>query len=249
MTPRRFLFLLALAALAAVNCGRTGPATGMTFTGTALPDGEICEYRLLMAGQVNGAMATMVQRVQFGDVPAYRFDIIARTRNGAVETTDSSAIFVGRDSMTPLTAFRFIRTGGELVTTAANYADSSVAISTYAQGKEKQQLLPFGPRTYDADQLVALGRSIQVSGRRPVEISVVSPIGPPLGGSVMPGKIASGGSETVRVPAGVFDCYKMVYAVGQQIVTVWYEKAGARRMVKYDAGSGEQVMELVSTRP
>lgn len=249
MTSWRFLLMLAVAALAAVNCGRTGPAAGMRFTGYVPPDGEVCEYRILTAGQPNGSMTTMVQHIQFGDAPAYRFDIIARTRDGAVETTDSSVVFASRDSLTPRTAFRFVRTGGELVTTAANYVDSSVAVSTYAQGKEKQQLLPFGPRTYDADQLNVLGRFIQVVGRRPVDISVISPIGPPFGGSVMPGKIGAAGDESVRVPAGTFDCYRLIYTVGQQSVAVWYEKAGAHRMVKYDAGNGERELELVSSRP
>lgn len=248
MAPRKLACLLVVAVLIAVNCSRTGPAAGMRFTDTALPDGEVCEYRLLVAGTENGAMVTAVQYAQFGGVAAYRIDIVAKTRDGAAVTTDSSVVFVTRDSMVPLTTFRFIRTGDALVTTAANYSDSTVAVSTYAQGREKQQLLPFGPRTYDTDQLTTLGRVIQVLGRKPVEIQVVSPVGPPFGGSVIPAQVSSAGSEQATVPAGTFNCYKITYTMSQSPINVWYEKDGAHRMIRYETGDGELAIELTASQ-
>jgi hypothetical protein len=183
----------------------------------------------------------------FREVPAYRFDLVARTKEGAVETVDSSVVYATPDSLRPITTFRFIRSSGALITTAANYADSSVAVSTYAQGLEKQQLLQAGTGTYDADELIPLGRALKVRGRKQVDLAFVSSVGPPMGGVVIRGSVSAGGEETVRVPAGSFECYKLLFKLGQQSVAVWYEKADAHRMVKYVAAEAEQTMELTAS--
>lgn len=246
---KQLLFFLVLLTLVLSGCGRISPASGMKVAGPVLPDGEMTEYVILRAGRQIGVFSMTVQHVVFQETPAYQLDLVAKTRDGAVETVDSSLIFVTRDSMVPLTSFRFITTGGAMMTTAANYADSSVAVSAYAQGRERQQLLPFGPRSYDADQLTALGRVIQIQGRQPIDIRIVSPMGPPLGGTVLAGRLILVGDDAARVPAGNFNCAKLLFEFGPQKVTVWYEKTGAHRMVRYLTRDGEIEMQLVASRP
>jgi hypothetical protein len=231
------------------GCGRVGPVSGMKVAGPALPDGEVTEYVILSAGRQVGVFTMTVQHIAFREVPSYRLDLVAKTRDGATETTDSSLVFVTRDGMVPLTSFRFIASGGARMTTAANYGDSSVAVSAYAQGSEQQQWLPFGPRTYDADQLTVLGRGLQIQGRQPIDIRIVSPMGPPLGGAVMDGRLSLVGDEAARVPAGNFNCARLLFEIGPQKVTVWYEKTGVHRMVRYLTGDGEVEMQLVASRP
>jgi hypothetical protein len=221
----------------------------MKVVGPALPDGEVTEYAILSAGRQVGVFSMTVRHVEFREVPAYQLDLVAKTRDGATETVDSSLVFVSRDSMVPLTAFRFIITGGATATTAANYGDSAVAVSAYAQGDERQQLLPIRPRTYDADQLNILGRVIQIKGRQPVDILVVSPMGPPFGGNVFEGRLSMAGEEVARVPAGSIGCTRLVFEFGQQRFTTWYEKTGVHRMVRYATGDGAMEMQLLASRP
>ena len=246
---KRLLFLVVLSFLVPGGCGRVGPVASMKVAGPVLPDGETTEYSILSAGRQIGAFSTNIRHGSFRGVPAYEVVLVARTKDGAVATTDSSLIFVSRDAMVPLTSFRFILSEGSTMTTAANYADSSVAVSAYAQGTERQQLLPFGPRTYDADELTILGRVLQIQGRQPVDIKIVSPLGPPLGGAVLDGRVSLAGSEVARVPAGSFGCYKLLFELGPQKVTVWYEKEGLHRMVRYLTGDGDIEMQLISSRP
>jgi hypothetical protein len=245
---KQLLLSFVLSVLVLGGCGRVSPAAGMKVAGPVLPDGEVTEYAILSAGRQVGVFSMTVRYVEFREVPAYQFDLVAKTRDGAVETTDSSLVFVTRDSMVPLTTFRFIITGGAITTTAANYADSLVAVSAYAQGNQRQQLLPFRPRTFDVDQLTVLGRVIQIQGRQPVDIFVISPMGPPLGGNVFEGRISPAGEEVVRVPAGNISCTKLLFEFGRQKFTAWYEKTGVHRMVRYQTGDGEMEMQLVAGR-
>jgi hypothetical protein len=246
---KQLLSLLVLSALSLDGCGRAGPGSGMKAAAPVLPDGEVTEYVMLSAGRHVGEFSMTIQHVAFREVPAYRLDRVAKTRDGAIETNDSSLVFVTRDGMVPLTSFRFIKTDGAMTTTAANYGDSAVAVSVYAQGGEQQQMLQFGPRTYDADELPMLGRVIQVHGRRPVDIRIVSPMGPPPGGAVLEGRLSSAGEETVLVPAGSFSCDKLLFEFGRQKISVWYEKTGAHRMVRYMVGNGGLDMQLLASRP
>jgi hypothetical protein len=246
---KQILLFFVLLTLVLGGCGRVSPVSGMTVAGPVLPDGEISEYVILSAGHQVGVFSMTVQHVAFRGVPSYRLDLVAKTRDGTVETSDSSLVFVARDGMVPLTSFRFIKTGGAIMTTAANYGDSAVAVSVYAPDGEQQQLLPIGPRTYDADQLTVLGRVIQIQGRQPIDIRIVNPMGPPPGGAVLPGRLSFVGDEAARVPAGNFDCARLVLEFGSQKVTVWYEKTGAHRMVRYLTENGELEMQLVAGRP
>jgi hypothetical protein len=49
------------------------------------------------------------------------------------------------------------------------------------------------------------------------------------------------------VPAGTFECSKVVMNLGPHIVVVWYEKAGAHRMIRYQAAGSGLTMELVGS--
>ena len=51
--------------------------------------------------------------------------------------------------------------------------------------------------------------------------------------------------QQIAVPAGTFDCNRVVMNIGPHVVQVWYEKAGARRMVRYEQPGTGMVMELL----
>jgi hypothetical protein len=239
-----FRFVFAAGLVLACFCGKANLEKGARVVVPPLPDGEVNEYQILTDGEPNGTFTMTTNRTEFRDKPAFRLILVARTISGNIPTVDSSVVFVTRDSLVPLTSFRFVRTGNAMVTTAANYTGSTVAISTFTQQEEKQRALPFGPGTYDSDQLTFLGRAIQLPTNKPVDIKAVSPMGPPFGGAVMEGKIGAVSDQAVTVPAGTFDCYKLVLNLGPHIVAMCYEKAGSHRMIRYETAGGGLVMEL-----
>ncbi len=244
---RPAVLLSALLLLAGVFCGRTSTARTVRVQIPPIPDGELSRYVISVGGQPIGQMAMLVSREVFRERQALRIELVSRTASGSIETTDSSIVFVTADSLRPLSSFRFVRVGPALTTTAVNYTREAAAVATYAAGQEIQRLLPFDAATFDSDMLIMLGRSIQLSRDNTVTIKAVNPLGPPSGGALFEGTVGLVGEETVTVPAGTFDCRKVLMNLGQFIIVTWYEKTGAQRLVRYETPRGEvsQVMELL----
>lgn len=243
---KRSLFLVLLA-MAACTCGKKDFAEKPPLTLPPIPDGEVAVYRVMAGDDSIGTYTTLFAHDWLKEEPAYALVLMTRARMGNIQTMDSSVVFVRRKDLSPLSSFRFVRKGENLVTTAANYGEKSIAISTWGNQGEKQRLLPVGPRTYDTDQLTLVGRSIKVEPGKPQLVDIISPMGPPPGGAVLGGEFAFMGTETVTVPAGVFECRKLSLAVGESMVELWYEKAGTGRMVLYR--SPQVAMELLPAAP
>ncbi len=240
------LFLLVLLA---VQCGRTGTEPGIPIAVPLIPDGETNTYRVTALGDSIGTYTTVASHGRFKEIPAYEIVLVTRIRTGDIETNDSSVVYVSRDSMTPLSSFRFVKTGGALITTAANYGPDMVAVSAFSQGEETQRLLPATPNTFDADQLTFLGRSLQVGPDRPVEVNVLSPMGPPLGGRLRTARFIAAGDESVTVPAGVYDCTKYRLEIDESVVELWYDRAATRQLVLYRSEEAGLAMELLPAVP
>jgi len=244
---RRFASLLSVLAVALLSCGKTTVGKGRIIDVPPIPSGEVNRYQMLLNGEPNGTFEMLAHHEVFKDLPAWRLDIVARTAAGGLESVDSSAVYVTRDSLIPLSSFRFIRTGNALIATAANYVADGVAVTTWSAGEEKQRMLQRTSWSYDTDQLTFLCRALRLTEDRPVSINVVSPMGPPSGGIVFDGRLGALSDQQVTVPAGAFNCSRVVMNIGPHVVQVWYEKTGARRMIRYEQPGTGIVMELVST--
>ncbi len=229
----------------ATGCGRSGFGTGWSFSKPAIPETEALTYRVVTQGDSIGIHKMTVKKGYFKEVPAFMLELVTRTTTGNTETVDSSVVFVSQDSIAPLSSFRFVRAGTALVTTAANYGEGSVAVTTFAGEEEQQKLLPAEPKTFDVDQLTFLGRAVTLGLGKPAKFNVVIPIGPPAGGGVMKAQFEAVGDEMVTVPAGSFDCRKITLSVGENQVELWYEKAPAQRLIRYHAPDARMAFELV----
>ncbi len=211
-----------------------------------LPDGETSVYRVLSDGDEVGFYTMTVHRTRFRDLAVFRFDLVMKTITDQGPTMDSATVFVTQDSMFPVSSFHFLRTGEALITAAANYTTEAVAVATYGPEGEKQRVLRNGQFTYDANQLTFLSRAIMVpTTGKPVEIRVVSPMGPPSGGGILEGRLGAGSREAVTTPAGTFDCNRLVFNLGPRVIVMWVERSGARRLVRYASSVGGVVMELM----
>ncbi len=211
-----------------------------------LPDGETSVYRVLSDGEEVGVYTMTVHRTRFRDLAVFRFDLVMKTITEDGPSIDSATVFVTQDSMFPVSSFHFARTGEALTTSAANYTADAVAIASYGPEGTRQRVLPSGQFTYDADQLTFLGRAIMVpTTGKPVEIRVVSPMGPPPGGGILDGRLGTNTPERISTPAGTFDCNRLIFNLGPRIIAMWIEKTGPRRMVRYASSAGGIVMELL----
>lgn len=238
----------ALLAVSGIFCGRTGPGRDLRLTVPPIPDGETSRYVLRAGDQPIGTTLVILSAGVFRDRPAWRFELITLTSSSGIATTDSSIVFVSRDSLRPLSSFRFLKVGPALTTTAVNYVREAAAITTFAAGEETQRLLPFDRLTYDTEELLFLfGRAIVLTKGRPVEFKAVSPMGPPAGGGLFACRAELLGEETVTVPAGTFDCRKVLFNIGPQPYLGWFEKAGPQRLVRYETPAGEvtRIAELL----
>jgi len=228
-----------LAALAACSCGTTdtGKATqpsGVKLAVPPLADGEVCRYSVAAAGGAIGTRTMTIRRSEFDGTPVLALATADRLKQGGVTRLDSSLALVTPDSLTPVTSFHYSWVGSAFITASARYGVGSVGVATYsAQTGEIQRPLPFGPGTYDVGQIIVLGRAIRVPVHKTQEIAVVVPLSMPPGGNVVRGTITALPDEDIETEAGTFDCYKLLVNFGVATANVWYEKAGAHRMVKY----------------
>lgn len=245
-TASAVLLSLVPLVFAATGCGRSHLGTGWSFRKPAIPESEALVYRVTADGDSIGTHRMIVKKGYFRDVPSFMIELVTRTRTGSLETIDSSVVFVSQDTIAPLSSFRFVRAGSRLVSTAANYGDGSVAVTTFAGGEEQQKMLPAQPKTFDVDQLTFLGRTVTLGLNRPAKFNVVIPIGPPAGGVVTKAHFEAVGDEMVTVPAGSFDCRRITLTVGENQVELWYEKAPAQRLIRYGAAEVRMAFELVS---
>ncbi|HDR00404.1 MAG TPA: DUF3108 domain-containing protein [candidate division WOR-3 bacterium] len=244
------IILTAAACLLLTACGTKDFDAGLQLRLPPFPDGETSHYQVVTPAGVIGEHRTGVGMDWLEDIPVYRLILVTRTMTGNIETTDSSMVLLHQPDLRPLFSFRFVTVGEALTTTATIYREGSVAVSTWTHtGEEKQQLLPSGAGTYDAEQLAFLGRAVRPNPKRPAEITVVEPMGPPFGGDVRPGEFRALGDETVTVPAGSFDCRKLGLTVGDSEFELWYEKAGTGRLVRRLALESGVAIELMPSPP
>ncbi len=237
--------------LAAMTCGRTDFQARVTLDIPPVPDGEVCHYRVLARADSVGTYTSLVRHDWLGDeeLPVYGLMVVLRLTTGKVATTDSSVVLVRRTNLLPRSSFRFIRTGAALSTTAANYSDKAVAVSSYLAGEEMQRLLPLSARTFDIDELTFLGRALKFEKNKPVKVAVINTMGPPAGGAVIDAEFRPAGSEMVTVPAGSYDCRKVLLKAMDTEIELCYEKYGTGRLIRYRAEGAGITFELLPGLP
>jgi len=245
-----FFLLPILLPLLVLSCGRTGQTVigrDYRIVVPALPDGELLSYRILATGQPVGTMILLTRRVQFLETPVFEVTNVTRTLAGKVERCDSAVVFLSRDSLTPIASFRFSWVGNAFTTTSARYQPGSVGVATYIEQQQQQiqRPLPFGPGYYDVDELLTLGRALQIAPQKVVELAIVIPMSTPLGGAVTKARFTPGIDQTVTVPAGTFDCTKLNIEMAEAGAELWYEKTGTHRLVKYQTSDTVLSMELI----
>jgi hypothetical protein len=109
----------------------------------------------------------------------------------------------------------------------AKYGDTSATITT--AGRQDPFTLDFTPPAFDNEQACELFRRLPLEVGFKKTITIVTS----LGGSVIPLGLEVTGKETITVPAGTFECYKMNLSIGQ---TFYVSTDEHRYVVRFVAG-------------
>jgi hypothetical protein len=141
--------------------------------------------------------------------------------NGA---TGFSEVYCHAESFAPIRSLWKHSLLGEAITT---YSKTSAKVEVV--GKDREFTIDFTPPAFDNEQCVELFRRLPLAEGYKTTFTVVTS----LGGSQLALGIEVPGKETITVPAGTFDCYKVVLNIGQ---TFWISADEHRYVVRFAAG-------------
>jgi Tetratricopeptide repeat/Protein of unknown function (DUF3108) len=110
---------------------------------------------------------------------------------------------------------------------SATYGDDSVTIKNVKQSDP--QVIDFTPPAFDNEQCAELFRRLPLAVGYKTTINII----PTLTGTKIPLGMEVSDKETVTVPAGTFECYKLVLNIGQ---TFWIANDEHRYLVRFAAG-------------
>jgi hypothetical protein len=123
------------------------------------------------------------------------------------------------------------------------YGDSSVVIDQRSEEDERQDRLSFPSHSYDSWTDVFLWRTIDFG--EDYETTYVDVLTAILAKpEVISQKLEVERKETVEVPAGTFEAWRLKISSDDGDQTAWYADTPQRPLVRYD--NGRQVFELVS---
>jgi hypothetical protein len=213
-------------------------ATALPLVPAPWPAEETLVFRAKLEGSPGGNV--MVYRVQHTDVagrPAYRLDTY---RPGGLFTQ----VHVDADSFQPIDARMDASSVG--VRTRSVYSPGGVEMTRWEKEEPKKQQISFTRAVYDNEEVVQLIRRLPLAEGYSTNISVVG-----LGAAiVIDVKLDVTGRETVTVPAGTFDTYKVNLGIQMdgrhvQDQKFWYSADDHRYPVKIENVIALELTEVI----
>jgi tetratricopeptide (TPR) repeat protein len=153
-------------------------------------------------------------------------------------TQQSSQTEVEADSFKPIHCHWKISVIGESDTTySAGHALLKLA------SKDEPQQIDLNGVVYDNEEVIQLMRRLPLAPDYKTTLHILTGLG---GGNVVGLPISVTAQETVAVPAGTFDCYKVEISLAHQ--TFWYSTDAHRYLVKMEGGGAVGVLASVTQR-
>jgi hypothetical protein len=234
---KRYAVLLSAVALLACFCGKGEPALKLEPLEWVE---ETSHYVVTVEGEVAGTSFTTVIPRTHEDKPILEIASMTEVGSESGSTRDSSWLVVRQEDLKPVHAFRTVETEGGNLWSETSYSDEEAGVQAMTPVGAKSIDLPLETRTFDNDEVTTLLRVLRLEEQEDVEMEVV--VG--LAGAVIPVTLTLMGDEVITVPAGVLETRRIQMGIAGQFVDLWYEQAGRRRLVRYEAPGSELVMEL-----
>ncbi len=186
-------------------------------------DGEVLRLDLKLAsGTSIGALLLTANATELAGAPVWRL----RTRHRVISDGDNQGIrevLVERDTMAPVRGTVRHSMAGHF---EAEYDDDAVTIRTLGDDTKRREKL-HGP-TFDAEELFHLFRRLPLEVGYTTRISFLSM----MAGGANAVDVEVTGTETITVPAGELECYRVELSVPQ---VFWFSTDPSRVLVKFEA--------------
>jgi len=248
------LAVLALVAstLLLAGCAGAGPSadTADIFAATPFEGGESLRYQLLngeaevvgagvLEATVDGEALALHQRYDETDAP-----------EGTTPAADDVTVWVDPATFRPLRGVREVTARNEDGSTSLtsyewNYGvddDGDPAITTVRtddDGDRDEDTLRLREHYYDNETSLWLWRSIEFVEELDAFYVSVNP----MEDSQQTVNLRLPQTETVTVPAGEFEAYRLLFRNGRAVRTAWVEVAAPHRVLRWD--NGDTVLELL----
>ncbi len=186
-------------------------------------DGEVMRLNLKLAsGTPIGFFLLTADATELEGAPLWRL----RTRHRVHSDADNQGIrevLARRDTMTPVRSTFRHSVAGHF---EAQYGDGAVSIETIGAGAKRREKL-HGP-TFDSEEIFHLFRRLPLEVGYTTQISFISA----MAGGAKAVDVKVTGTETITVPAGEFECFRVEISVPQ---VFWFSIDPSRVLVKFEA--------------
>lgn len=223
-----------------IFCAKKTPVS-IKFTSINWADNELCQYQVVIAQQVVGTYTTTIKLNKMDEVSVVEVNAVTDVKIANEQSRDIATVVFRQDNFQPISATREITSQGAKYSSIIKYSKDKALIKISTPAGEKSVDVPITANHFDNDEVTTLLRAVDLKQDENKEISVVTG----LGGTAIPVKIKSLGLEKITVPAGEFECNKYEMNLVNRTVELWYEKAGARRMIKYFDVASDMAMHLM----
>ncbi len=200
-------------------------------------DGEQLELRIKLGGGLD--IGDFILSARSGKVDGREVWHLGLNRNIALNAPNLglSHVVADRRTFRPISSeFRHSLLG----TVAADYTSKAVTIRSKANdGKESVKKLDLDGVYYDNEQGWQLFRRLPLADDYKGKMHIYAT----YGGGAMKLDVAVTGKETVEVPAGKFECYKLLVKPVQQ--TFWISADAHRYAVKFEAAGISGVLQSI----
>jgi hypothetical protein len=232
------LVVLLLAACASTSPGGIEP--GDVVVQHPFVDGERYHYRLLNDDAEVIATGTLTTRMA-GDQLRLEQEYVEAPVEGREPTRDHSVITVDAQTLKPIEVTREITSVDEVDRYDAGYANGQLEVLLTRTGDEvetRERSLPVPEHAYDNESALWLWRAIDL--REDYEGAYISMN--IVETSRQTADLTVTGQETVTVPAGTFDAWRLQIRNGRATRIAWINVEAPHQIVRWD--NGETVFEL-----
>ena len=231
-----FYPVLVFLVLTALACGGQSAVETQDVVATVpWPDQERLTYRFTLGDQEGTALLTVDRRSD-------QYELRVRFKAG--EHLDESLIVVDAQTLRPARSERTITSTGQTVTAEYDAAEGIVQITVQEDGDERSRPLRLEEHYYDNESSFFLWRTVPL--REGYEASYYSVL-PNRGANALT-TVRVVGRETVTVPAGTFDAWRIEIDAPAGKPVAWVDSA-TRQLVRFENEEIDLVLELTDAGP
>jgi hypothetical protein len=240
--PRKIVLILAIALVATSCSSSVTPTTSLAGATSAAPvplqvtppwqGSEHAEYNIIKDSD-QAALGTGTIDIQ----PASGVTTIEqRYQIGAVN--QHLVVEVDAQTLKPLTSTQEITGSPNDFSLTATYAANKLAITAKTAQGDKSTTIDVDADAYDNNSLLAILRGFPFGMETAASFTNVVT----ANAAQVKSTAAVAAQESVTVPAGTFDTYKVILGFGGTQQTAWYEVATPHHLIKYDNGTTQFVL-------